>query len=50
MEKNTKPASRCGIGKTNQYLSLGHYSPLTIRNYLSELRFLFVYSFPYTEG
>ncbi|MEO5945284.1 MAG: tyrosine-type recombinase/integrase [Chitinophagaceae bacterium] len=29
--------------KTNQYLSLGHYSPLTIRNYLSELRFLFVY-------
>lgn len=29
--------------KTNQYLSLGHYSPLTIRNYLSELRYLFVY-------
>ncbi|MBA4140868.1 MAG: tyrosine-type recombinase/integrase [Segetibacter sp.] len=29
--------------KTNQYLSLGHYSPLTIRNYLGELRFLFVY-------
>jgi len=24
-------------------LSLGHYSPLTIRNYLGELRFLFVY-------
>ena len=29
--------------KTNQYLSVGHYSPLTIRNYLSELRYLFVY-------
>jgi integrase/recombinase XerD len=24
-------------------LSIGHYSPLTIRNYLGELRFLFVY-------
>ena len=24
-------------------MSLGHYSPLTIRNYLSELRYLFVY-------
>jgi integrase/recombinase XerD len=24
-------------------LSIGHYSPLTIRNYLAELRFLFVY-------
>lgn len=29
--------------KTSQYLSIGHYSPLTIRNYLSELRYLFVY-------
>ena len=29
--------------KANQYLSVGHYSPLTIRNYLSELRYLFVY-------
>ena len=29
--------------KTNQYLSLGHYSPLTVRNYLGELRYLFVY-------
>ncbi|HEY8688632.1 MAG TPA: phage integrase N-terminal SAM-like domain-containing protein, partial [Chitinophagaceae bacterium] len=29
--------------KTSQYLSLGHYSPLTIRNYLGELRYLFVY-------
>jgi site-specific recombinase XerD len=31
------------LEKTNQYLSLGHYSPLTIRHYLSELRYLFVY-------
>jgi len=31
------------LEKTTQYLSLGHYSPLTIRNYLSELRYLFVY-------
>lgn len=29
--------------KTSQYLSIGHYSPLTIRNYLSELRYLFAY-------
>ena len=31
------------MGKTSQYLSLGHYSPHTVRNYLSELRYLFVY-------
>lgn len=31
------------LEKTNQYLSLGHYSPQTIRNYLAELRFFFVY-------
>lgn len=31
------------LEKTNQFLSLGHYSPCTIRNYLSELRYLFVY-------
>jgi site-specific recombinase XerD len=31
------------LEKTNQYLAIGHYSPLTIRNYLSELRYLFVY-------
>lgn len=31
------------LEKTNQYLSIGHYSPLTIRNYLAELRYLFVY-------
>ena len=29
--------------KTNQYLSIGHYSAQTIRNYLGELRFFFVY-------
>lgn len=28
---------------TRQYLSVGHYSPQTVRNYLGELRFLFVY-------
>jgi len=31
------------LGKTSQYLSIGHYSPLTIRSYLGELRYLFVY-------
>jgi len=31
------------LEKASQYLSLGHYSPNTIRNYLSELRYLFVY-------
>ena len=29
--------------KASQYLSIGHYSPHTVRNYLSELRYLFVY-------
>lgn len=29
--------------KASQYLAIGHYSPLTIRNYLSELRYLFIY-------
>ena len=33
--------------KANQYLSIGHYSPLTIRSYLGELRFIFVY---YADG
>jgi hypothetical protein len=31
------------LEKTSDYLSLGHYSPNTVRNYLGELRFLFVY-------
>lgn len=35
------------LEKANQYLSLGHYSPLTIRQYLAELRFFFVY---YADG
>ena len=29
--------------KASKYLALGHYSTYTIRNYLSELRFLFIY-------
>lgn len=29
--------------KADQYLSVGHYSSHTIRNYLSELRYIFVY-------
>jgi site-specific recombinase XerD len=31
------------MNKASEYLALGHYSPYTIRNYLSELRFLFNY-------
>jgi site-specific recombinase XerD len=31
------------LEKTSQYLIVGHYSPHTVRNYLSELRYLFVY-------
>lgn len=31
------------MAKANEYLSLGHYSPQTIRIYLAELRFFFVY-------
>jgi integrase/recombinase XerD len=31
------------LEKTSQFLSIGHYSPLTIRSYLSELRHVFVY-------
>ncbi len=43
------------LEKANQYLSIGHYSPLTIRNYLAELRFIFVYyadvdPLDFTEG
>ncbi|MEJ7674977.1 MAG: tyrosine-type recombinase/integrase [Chitinophagaceae bacterium] len=37
------PQAVAALEKTAQYLSLGHYSPNTIRNYLSELRYLFVY-------
>jgi site-specific recombinase XerD len=31
------------LEKASQYLSVGHYSPNTVRNYLSELRYLFSY-------
>jgi integrase/recombinase XerD len=37
------PQAITALEKTSQFLSIGHYSPLTIRNYLSELRYLFVY-------
>jgi site-specific recombinase XerD len=42
-KKSLSPQALVALEKTNQYLSIGHYSPLTIRNYLGELRFLFVY-------
>ena len=42
-KKSLSPLALAALEKTNQYLSLGHYSPLTIGNYLGELRFLFVY-------
>jgi len=31
------------LEKASQYLTIGHYSPHTVRNYLSELRYLFMY-------
>lgn len=37
------PQAVVALEKTSEYLTIGHYSPLTIRNYLSELRYLFVY-------
>jgi site-specific recombinase XerD len=37
------PQALAALEKTSEYLSIGQYSPLTIRNYLSELRYLFVY-------
>ncbi len=36
-------AAVTALEKTSQYLCLGHYSEHTIRNYLAELRYLFVY-------
>jgi len=42
-KKSLSPQAVAGLEKANQYLSIGHYSPLTIRNYLAELRFIFVY-------
>jgi integrase/recombinase XerD len=37
------PQALAALKKTSEFLSIGQYSPLTIRNYLSELRYLFVY-------
>lgn len=37
------PEAVGALEKTSQYLSIGHYSPSTARNYLSELRYLFAY-------
>jgi len=31
------------LERTGEFLTLGHYSDMTIRNYLGELRFLFSY-------
>jgi integrase/recombinase XerD len=42
-KKTLSPQAVAALEKANQYLSVGHYSPLTIRNYLEELRFIFVY-------
>jgi integrase len=42
-KKSLSPQALVALEKANQYLSLGHYSPLTIRHYLAELRFFFVY-------
>jgi len=42
-KKSLSPQAVAALEKANQYLSIGHYSPLTIRNYLAELRFIFVY-------
>ena len=44
MEKKTvSPEAIAALEKASQYLSVGHYSPNTVRNYLSELRYLFSY-------
>ncbi|MGI8600505.1 MAG: tyrosine-type recombinase/integrase [Chitinophagaceae bacterium] len=42
-KKTLSPLAVEALEKTNQLLSLGHYSNHTVRNYLSELRYLFVY-------
>ncbi|MBD0375374.1 MAG: tyrosine-type recombinase/integrase, partial [Flavisolibacter sp.] len=42
-KKTLSAQAVAALQKTAQYLSLGHYSVSTIRNYLSELRYLFVY-------
>jgi len=42
-KKSVSPPALEALEKANQYLSIGHYSPHTVRNYLSELRYVFVY-------
>ena len=42
-KKSLSPQAVAALEKTNQYLAIGHYSPHTERNYLSELRYLFAY-------
>jgi hypothetical protein len=43
MEKRSlSPQAVAALETDNQYLSIGHESPLTIHNYLAELRFIFV--------
>ncbi len=42
-KKSLSPQAIAALEKTNQYLSIGHYSPQTVRNYLGELRFIFDY-------
>ncbi len=37
------PAALSSLEKANQFLSIGHYSPNTARNYLAELRMVFAY-------
>jgi hypothetical protein len=42
-KKSLSPHAVSALEKTSQYLSLGHYSRYTVRSYLAELRYLFVY-------
>ena len=42
-KKSLSPQAIAALEKTSQYLSIGFYSPNTVRNYLSELRYLFAY-------
>ncbi len=42
-KKNLSSQAVEALQKTSEFLALGHYSEHTIRSYLSELRYLFVY-------
>jgi integrase/recombinase XerD len=42
-KKTLSPHAIEALEKASQFLSIGHYSANTIRNYLSELRYLFIY-------